>query len=122
MKALSINSSTKYVSHHSIWRLYKAHGLNRLGYKKKWQRYPQRYSKPLPGDRVQVDVKFLKNINIAGRYYQFTAIDDCTHMRVLRIYDHNTVKSATDFIQQGKKKSPLLGERAIIGSNLPLPF
>ena len=94
-----------YVSKNTVWRLYKKHGLNRLGYRKKWQRYPQRYSKPLPGDRLQVDVKFLPNV--AGkRYYHFTAIDDCTRYRVMRIYDHNTVKSATDFINQVKAALP----------------
>ncbi|QQG40803.1 MAG: transposase family protein [Candidatus Levyibacteriota bacterium] len=40
------------------------------------------------------------------RYYQFTAIDDCTRYRVLRIYDHNTVKNATDFVSQIKKILP----------------
>lgn len=96
-----------YVSSQSIWRLYKEHGLNRLKYKRHWQRYPQRYSKPNPGDRVQVDVKFLKNLEGMGKkYYQFTAIDDCTRFRVLRIYDHNTVKSASDFITRVKAALP----------------
>lgn len=96
-----------YVSKTTIWRLYKEHGLNRLRYKRQWKRYPQRYSKPLPGDRLQVDVKFLKNLNLAGKkYYQFTAIDDCTRYRVLRIYDHNTVESAMDFIEQVRVALP----------------
>jgi transposase InsO family protein len=96
-----------FVSKNTVWRLYKEHGLNRLGYKKKWQRYPQRYNKPLPGDRVQVDVKFLKDLGLGGKkYYQFTAIDDCTRYRVLRIYDHNNVKNAADFINQVKQALP----------------
>lgn len=45
-----------YISKTTIWRLYKEHGLNRLRYKRKWQRYPQRYNKDHPGERVQVDV------------------------------------------------------------------
>ena len=96
-----------FVSKNTVWRLYKEHGLNRLKYKRNWQRYPQRYSKALPGDRVQVDVKFLDKLEGTGRrYYQFTAIDDCTRFRVLRIYDHNTVTNATDFIDQVKKALP----------------
>lgn len=47
-----------FVSSQTIWRLYKEHGLNQLKYKKKWQRYPQRYSKAIPGDRVQIDDKY----------------------------------------------------------------
>ena len=96
-----------FVSSQTIWRLYKEHGLNRLKYKKNWQRYPQQYSKAVPGDRVQVDVKFLDNLAFSGkRYYQFTAIDDCTRFRVLRIYDHNTVANASDFINQVKAALP----------------
>jgi len=96
-----------FVSKNTIWRLYKEHGLNRLKYRKHWQRYPQYYAKPLPGDRVQVDVKFLDKLAFSGkRYYQFTAIDDCTRLRVLRIYDHNNVKNASDFIDQVKTVLP----------------
>lgn len=96
-----------FVSKNSIWRLYKEHGLNRLGYKKKWERYPQRYSKDLPGDRVQIDVKYIEKMGLEQkRYYQFTAIDDCTRYRVLRVYDHNTVANATDFVNELQKKLP----------------
>lgn len=96
-----------FVSSQTIWRLYKEHGLNRLKYKKNWQRYPQQYSKAIPGDRVQIDVKFIDNLAFSGkRYYQFTAIDDCTRFRVLRIYDHNTVNNAADFINQVKAALP----------------
>lgn len=96
-----------FVSKNTVWRLYKEHGLNKLRYKKRWERYPQRYEKPLPGDRVQVDVKFLDPQLFSGkRYYQFTAIDDCTRNRILRIYDHNSVKSATDFIEQVRRALP----------------
>ncbi len=48
-------------------------------------------------------MKFLDNLAFSSkRYYQFTAIDDCTRFRVLRIYDHNTVANAADFINQVK--------------------
>lgn len=96
-----------FVSSQTIWRLYKEHGLNRLKYKKNWQRYPQQYAKPNPGDRLQIDVKFIDKIGSEGkRYYQFTAIDDCTRYRVLRIYDHNTVENASDFINRVKEALP----------------
>lgn len=96
-----------FVSAPSVWAIYKRHGVNRLRYKKKWQRYPQRYSKEEPGDRLQIDVKFLDKLVATGRrYYQFTAIDDCTRYRVLRIYDHNSVESAMDFVDQVKRALP----------------
>ena len=33
----------------------------------------------------------------AKKYYQFTAIDDCTRLRVLRIYDRLNQKTAIQF-------------------------
>lgn len=96
-----------FVSKQTVWKLYKEHGLNRLRYKKNWQRYPQHYAKAIPGERVQVDVKFLDKLGLGGKkYYQFTAIDDCTRYRVLRIYDHTSVQSAADFINQVKAALP----------------
>jgi len=42
------------------------------------------FEKARPGDSVQIDVKVVK---IAGtRAYQYTACDDCTRLRVLRLY------------------------------------
>ena len=42
------------------------------------------FEKAKPGDSVQVDVKVVK---VAGaKAYQYTAIDDCTRLRVLRLY------------------------------------
>jgi hypothetical protein len=50
---------------------------------RKWKRY----EKPRPGHAVQVDVKFIAPLSPTSRkkYYQFTAIDDCTRIRVLRM-------------------------------------
>ena len=45
----------------------------------------QPYEKPQPGHRLQLDVKFLEGIaGTRKRLYQFTAIDDCTRIRVLK--------------------------------------
>ena len=53
----------------------------------------------MPGHAVQVDVKFIAPLSSASRkkYYQFTAIDDCTRLRVLRIYDRLNQKTAIQF-------------------------
>ena len=67
------------------------HGLNRLPANQKRRptgRAWQRYEKPQPGHRLQLDVKFLERIaGTRKRLYQFTAIDDCTRIRVLKVYD-----------------------------------
>ena len=85
----------------SVHRILIQHGLNRLPANQK--RRPighawRRYEKPQPGHRLQLDVKFLERI--AGsrkRLYQFTAIDDCTRIRVLKIYDACNQSTAIRF-------------------------
>jgi transposase InsO family protein len=52
-------------------------------------------------------VKFLERI--AGsrkRLYQFTAIDDCTRIRVLKIYDVCNQKSAISFVDEVIRRLP----------------
>jgi hypothetical protein len=66
-----------------------------------------RYEKSQPGHRLQIDVKFLERI--AGsrkRLYQFTAIDDCTRIRVLKIYDVCNQKSAISFVDEVIRRLP----------------
>ena len=53
-------------------------------HRKRWKRF----EKARPGHRLQMDVNFLERIPGTGkRLYQFTAIDDGTRIRGLRIYD-----------------------------------
>lgn len=87
------------------------HDLNRLPVnRKKYDRGNQkwkRYEKQQPGHRVQIDVKFLERIpGTQKRYYQFTAIDDCTRIRILKIFDTCTQNSAIEFINEVIKRLP----------------
>lgn len=68
---------------------------------------PKIVSKENPGDRLQIDVKFLNKLGREKkRYFQFTAIDDCTRYRVLHIYSYNSEKSAIDFVDLVRQKLP----------------
>jgi transposase InsO family protein len=105
------------ISDSGVWRILKRLGMNRLPasqrYKSRDRRW-KRYEKPLPGHHVQIDVKFIAPITAPAappgvgtvtaavparrkRYYQYTAIDDCTRLRVLRIYDQNNQRTAIAF-------------------------
>jgi transposase InsO family protein len=98
------------VSQSGVWRILKKAGLNRLPssqrhkpHAKRWQRY----EKQLPGHRVQIDVKFVSPIKgVRKRYYQYTAIDDCTRLRVLRLYETNSQRSAIKFVDYVMEKLP----------------
>ncbi len=52
-----------------------------------------RYERPIPGDRVQMDTS-----KIGTGLYQYTAVDDCTRYRVLRLYSRRTAANTLDFI------------------------
>ena len=58
--------------------------------------HAQRYANQVPGHHIQVDVKFLtfpgRNDKPLKRY-QYTAIDDATRIRALKIYDRHTQKT-----------------------------
>jgi transposase InsO family protein len=66
-------------------------------------------SRPLPGHRVQIDVKFIQPLAGAPKprkYYQFTAIDDCTRLRVLCIYDRCNQQTAIQFLDYLLERLP----------------
>lgn len=102
------------ISNSGVWRILKRLELNRLPASQRYKRLDkrwQRYEKQLPGHRVQIDVKFIAPI--AGvtprrKYYQFTAIDDCTRLRVLRIYPACNQKTAIQFVDYVLERLPFL--------------
>lgn len=100
-----------YLCSSGVWRILKKLQINRLPGNQRYKRHEtrwKRYEKPEPGHRLQVDVKFLERIpGVTGkRYYQFTAIDDCTRLRVLKIYERNNQKTAIQFIDYVLSRLP----------------
>ena len=94
----------------SVHRILKRQGMNRLPANQKHQPHGkrwQRYEKPQPGHRLQLDVKFLERIpGSRRRLYQFTAIDDCTRIRVLKVYDACNQRTAILFIDEVLRRLP----------------
>jgi hypothetical protein len=63
----------------------------------------------VPGHHVQVDVTFLTLNTERGkaiRRFQYTAIDDATRIRALKIYTRHTQKNAINFIDYVIEKFP----------------
>lgn len=98
------------VSPSGIWRILKRLEMSRLPASQRYRRHVdrwKRYEKPLPGHRVQIDVKFIAPLKGSRKkHYQFTAIDDCTRLRVLRIYDRLNQQSAIRFLDYVLEKLP----------------
>jgi transposase InsO family protein len=98
------------VSPSGVWRILKRLDMSRLPASQRYRRHVdrwKRYEKPLPGHRVQIDVKFIAPLQGSRKkHYQFTAIDDCTRIRVLRIYDRLNQTTAIRFLDYVLEKLP----------------
>ncbi len=90
------------ISPSGVWGVLKRLDLNRLPSSQRYKRITERwkrYEKQQPGHQIQVDVKFITPIGSKGkRFYQFTAIDDCTRLRILRVYPRCNQKTAIQFL------------------------
>jgi transposase InsO family protein len=114
-----------------VWRILKRLEMNRLPASQKHKTHDRRwkhYEKQLPGHRVQIDVKFVEPLpaqaaaaatahgDRSGRgkrrrkFYQFTAIDDCTRLRVLRIYPQLNQDTAIQFADYVLQRLPFAVE------------
>ena len=71
--------------------------------------HTRRYAKEVPGHHIQVDVKFLSLKAANGskvRRFQYTAIDDATRIRALKIYQLHNQQNAIAFIDYVIEKFP----------------
>jgi transposase InsO family protein len=101
------------VSKSGVWRILKRLDMNRLPSSQRYKTHKQRwkrYEKKRPGHHVQIDVKFLAPIKGKDgrlrKHYQFTAIDDCTRLRVLRVYPRCDMQTAIAFVDYVAERLP----------------
>ena len=98
------------ISDAGVYRILRRNGLNRLPRGTRMRKlHTKRYQKQVPGHHIQVDVKFLTFKGKRGekvRRFQYTAIDDATRVRALKIYDKHTQANAIDFIDHIIEKFP----------------
>ena len=69
----------------------------------------KRYEKSTPGHHVQIDVKFLIFDGPSGqklKRFQYTAIDDSTRIRALKVYEKHNQISSIDFMNYVIEKFP----------------
>src|SRR5690625_114158 len=85
----------------------------KLKKKKKHKTYPKsKYKKPTasyPGQRVQIDVKYVPNECIGfashhSRYYQITAIDEYSRKRYLELVKENSTYTTSEFLKRLEEK------------------
>jgi len=94
----------------TVYRILRRHGLNRLPRGTRMRKvHTKRYNKQVPGHHIQMDVKFLTFKGKGGqkvRRFQYTAIDDATRVRALKVYEKHTQANAIDFANHIIDKFP----------------
>lgn len=88
--------------------------MKKLGIGRKKQRKKGHKSKPydtpkVAGERIQVDVKYVPTKCLGKdvpKLYQYTAVDECTRIRVRMIFDEHTNWNSVRFLNYVRKKLP----------------
>ena len=77
--------------------------------KKKQERKPKPYKRAeYPGQKVQIDVKFVPAYCVVNglKYYQYTAVDECTRWTFREMYEEHSTQSSTEFLIKLIKECP----------------
>jgi transposase InsO family protein len=98
------------ISDAGVTRILRRNGVGRLPRGTRMRKvHTKRYNKQVPGHHIQMDVKFLTFTGKRGekiRRFQYTAIDDATRVRALKVYDKHTQANAIDFVDHIIEKFP----------------
>ncbi|MEI7906750.1 MAG: helix-turn-helix domain-containing protein, partial [Bacteroidota bacterium] len=86
------------LAENTIWKILRRSGIDMKGTKIK-----RRTVKPndplLPGDRVIIFVKQFEKSVGKQKFYYYSAVDECTHVRIAKMYARHSTLSALDFVQ-----------------------
>ena len=96
----------------SLYRVMQRIGIYKKTPSKKKTYEPKPYEQMThPGERIQIDVKYVPTKNLTeevkeldGRYYQYTAIDEYTRQRVLWASKEQSTSASTEFVKIVMKK------------------
>jgi transposase InsO family protein len=89
-----------------IHKVLVRHDLDVLPRRKRVRHKPKRYSRPVPGDRVQMDA-----CKIRPGLYQFTAIDDCSRYLVAGLARRPSAAATLAFLDQVVDEMPFAIQR-----------
>ena len=90
----------------TIHKVLVRHDLNVLPTRKRARHKPKRYSRPVPGDRVQMDT-----CKIRPGLYQFTAIDDCSRFLVAGLAPRRSAATTLAFLDRVLEEMPFAIQR-----------
>ena len=78
-------------------------------HKKKRKKKPKPYQRAeYPGQKIQLDVKYVPSYCVTDgtKYYQYTAVDECTRWTYREMYDEHSTYSSKQFIEKLIEKAP----------------
>ena len=77
--------------------------------RKKAKKKPKPYQRAdYPGQKIQIDVKFVPRYCVANgkKYYQYTAVDECSRWTFREMYDEHSTDSSRDFLEKLIRNAP----------------
>lgn len=89
----------------TIGKILKSEGVVRK-YRVKKIKYKYLRAKRLPGELLEIDVKFVPGHVAYKRYFQYTAIDTASRWRYLRIFDEQSSFHSIEFLQDVMSRFP----------------
>ena len=98
------------ISVYGVYRVLQRAGLVRKRRSRPRKR-PQSYAMAIPGQRVQIDVKYLPQLRLKGRpeplkQYLYNAIDDCTRLQAVYVSSELTPKASLHFLHMVARDFP----------------
>jgi len=105
--AARLSTSGGLAMSRSVYGIYRV--LVRAGEIKPGKHRPHKkpvyYHMEYPGQRVQIDAKYMPKVSLSGRpepykEYQYTAIDDCTGLRFVWVYQELCPANSVDFAKR----------------------
>lgn len=74
--------------------------------KPKLKAHQKRYELPIPGQRVQIDVKHAGCLNTGQKVYVYNAIDECTRWKYAKAFLSYTADKTVEFLNEVKNRFP----------------
>lgn len=93
------------VHERTIGKILKKEGLVRK-YRVKKIKYKYIKAERLPGELIEIDVKYVPSRIAGKRYFQYTAIDTASRWRYLRIFDEQSSFHSIEFLRDVIQRFP----------------
>ena len=94
-----------FIHERTIGKILRKEGLVRK-YRVKKIKYKYIRAERLPGELVEIDVKYVPGSIKNKRYFQYTAIDTASRWRYLKIYDEQSSYNSIRFLKEIIEKFP----------------